>query len=373
MTPTTHDPDEVRNSSPADLAGGPYSNENRAAYFLARNIYLVEGWLFAVQQLAGSHHAFDWSFPNTLSGPFCDAPPMHLFADIDEALRALAIAGGVNAAILIELRRSLDAAAESCARLAELVRDDDREEIRGNYWSLGYDIYNAKCLLPRILSGSVESVSAWFRLGNQVGELLGNDGLPNYRERYWRIVNEILTEAPRVTTADMDRLRNIPILRQVDEISYEQFKLVGEVIDDELRRSLRSVLPSETWFILDDNRRVLTFLGVDVPYETFGTELDMVRVLVQHPRTPLSSSTIITRADHGAGAGQVAAYISRFRRALRATQDRWPESFRNDPGAYEAFILSDPAARKRANSKDTWYKLELPSHRVLHLAAAECI
>jgi hypothetical protein len=367
--------DDVHDAPSAEPDDGKAEPECRAAYVLARNVHLIEGWLFAVRRL--EHYddpGWGWRFPNSLLRSHYDVPPVNVFAEIDDALRDLAVAGRANAAVLVELHRSLDAAAESCARLAEFAKWNEREEIREEHSSFGYDIQTALWLVQRILHGEHNSVDTWFRLGERVGALITEKGLRS-DEWYRSTISEILDDAASISAADVARLRRIlNVQEEKGEDSYRKFKIIAQAIDEEFMRCLGGALPVEAWIVLNDQRRILTFLGVDIPFDDFPDEggLKILRAFIQQPDTLLSTSQIVERAGLGADPNQDKSYVSRFRAVVKKSKEQWPAHFRNAPHeelAEMAFVVCDQRAKKLAKSKDSFYKLSLPAHRVMHVPA----
>ncbi len=317
---------------------------------------------------------WEWWFPKTRFGISYDCVPTELFSEINNALLTLAVSGHLDAAILVELHRLLDATAENCARLADLAKWDLIEEICDSYWSVERDIRFALLLLPRILSGSGDNLFAWRDLGDRVGSFLTDWGTYETIGKYPSNLRAILDDAARISSANLDRFESMPVLKgKVSAETYRNAMYAVHSIDQELIRGLVvGNLPWETWIVLDDKRQVLTFLGVEVRFNAFQESggLDVLRVLINEPQKPISAPDILERAGLVAESRRATEYLCRFRKDLKTTQIDWPATFTKEPDkswAEAAFIVADSYARTMNKSKETWYKLDLPPHRVMHV------
>src|SRR5687768_1718139 len=98
----SHFASDIENSNDGALrrAAGTvaYEIESRSAYVLARNLHLIDGWLFAVRRMADTQEHFeDVEFAATLLPGCYNEPPHRVIDGANHALHTLASAGCTEA------------------------------------------------------------------------------------------------------------------------------------------------------------------------------------------------------------------------------------------------------------------------------------
>jgi hypothetical protein len=188
-------------------------------------------------------------------------------------------------------------------------------------------------------------------------------------EWYSREIQHVAEAGSVIGPAHEERLRLL--LSPIDDVAqlpFVRLKRLAQSIDYMLSRNFGTRTFQDPWIVLDDQRRVLTFLGVNIPFNHFPHlgGLKILRVLMRCAGTSLSGSQIVEQAEISVEAEQIKSYISRLRRVLRATSNRWPHAFQNGQLcelAKAGFIVSDRRAKP-----GSFYRLALRPSNVVYFA-----
>jgi len=372
---------------PADEEAGAHSDELRAAYLLGRNLHMIEGWLNAVHDIAQiEERPWSWEYPDTLFGDSFDIWPEELFSEVDEALRTLALARVVDAAALVELRHLLELMAQDCISTAECAKHNDREGIRDIFWSVRSNIWVAIQFGKQVLVDGPKTIASLQQLGDRIGELLDHLANVGDHESYLDWLDAMIALArellPRESVMRIARVRDLvpsagapAFLSEILHINEQLLYSLNE-LDHQILLKLPHGEAIESYLILDDRRGMLTFLGVEIPFDDFAEAnalggLELLRVLIQRPGRTLNTSELMEKSELHAQPAQVAPYLARFRSVLlKKTEERWPQAVKNGQEykkAKQGFIVPDKSARRSAAGKETWYRLDLPAYRVRYI------
>lgn len=132
----------------------------------------------------------------------------------------------------------------------------------------------------------------------------------------------------------------------------------------------------EPYIVLDDRRRTVTYLGVEISFDDFSEGnalggLKVLRILVQHPGQWLSTRDLLNQSKISSDLPQITAYLSRLRNVLRRYEERWWNAVQNSveySKSRQGFIIPDRGRRPDVG-EGAWYKLDLPSFRVRFVSA----
>jgi hypothetical protein len=324
-----------------------------------------------------------WEFPYTIFGASFNLPPLDRIAEVNEALRSLVLGGFVVGASLVELHRALESATEGCVSVAELAEVDHREEVYEACWSASYDLLVVKQFEERLLTRDAGPPATWRHFGDQLGSVLcfllrSADPLdsPEIITPFIDLGRRLLPPVHINPVADL--IPRSSVRRSLVQIWETSKKLISAIdqLDRLVTENLEKDIAAEPYIVLDDERRVVVFLGADIPFKDFEMAnasggLAMLRVLKDQPGRPLKSSELVERAGLGIEPNGASAYLSRFRIVIRKTETQWPDIARSDPlqrMANCAFIVADRMAKKLARDiTDTWYKLDLSAKYVRHV------
>jgi hypothetical protein len=372
---------------PEDPEPDYWLDPNNAAYLLGRNVWFIQGWLNAVQSIAlVRERPWEWQPPRTLFGSSFDEPPDDQVEQINEALTTLVYAKAVDAATLVELHRAMDGAAEKCAAVAEFAHDDLRGDLCELYESAAYDLTRASDLQKKLLVDQNGSTEQW----RQFGELLGQSVyfLADYFEPtdfqsafacIIRLGRQLLSPESFDEFDQFFRSHVAETTRHTQkEINDKLISLIVK-IDELALQSLQAMVPVFPYVVLDYSRELVVFLESEIAFDAFKKNnaaggIDLLKVLMKTPGKFLSATHLIEECERSIDPLQLYPYISRFRRVIRRTKDRWPDEFKygdNQRRAWSAFIISKRKSKRKvsdiesnSDSVGPAYKLDLPATRI---------
>ncbi len=268
-------------SGPIETSGFEAPSLRDAAYVLGRNIWFLGGWLSAVNFIASTPQStWEWLPPQEIFGESFAVPPVEVATELDGALLRLVHARAVDATILVELHRALDAAIDKCVSIAELAQFDQRYELTELYFSASYDLLCARRLNKEVLTRQVRSLEDWRHFGDLLGETL-----------YWFVggfhpaeIPELVADFTQVgqrllPAGSMDELgclysATISETLDLDEFPswsalQNKFISLTKSLDNRVTEQIRSVTSEKPYLVLDDERERVTFLGATIPFEQF--------------------------------------------------------------------------------------------------------
>ena len=371
----------------AELECDQELDEKHAAYLLGRNIWLIEGWLQSVHSIA-QHPERPWEwFPlQSMFGTSYDSAPTDHFAQINEALISLVNSSAVDAAVLVELHRALDAALEEVESVADFAVDNRRGDLCESYWTAASHLARAGELTTSLLIRKTESPENWRQFGDLLGKLLtllandyGAADFPGWITGVTDLARRLL---PCTTTDQLEQLCNsltdseagtatsqinnklISLLQQLDALS-----------DDVLRKERK---PPGPYIVLSETGEAIVFLGTMIPFKKFHVKnamggIKLLRVFMKSPGEFLSAKDLLDKSGLGIDVNQLYTYLSRFRSVISSTENKWPSEFRrgeNHHRAKNAFIETRRKRRTRTNieiksdPEGPSYKLDLPASRI---------
>jgi hypothetical protein len=350
--------DEAGSQNSNDVEPDEQLDVHLAAYLLRRNLWLIHGWLSTVQEFAAFPGLpWKWEFPSTVFGDSFDTPPEALLIETNDALASLVRARVVDAAALVELHRSLDMAEEKCGLIAELAVADQRGELCEIYWDAAFDIGQAIEFEASLLRNHNERSEQWRQFGNLMGKALyyfGQEGFDPHD--FKEAVSQLMTVGRRLLPPNLiDELDDyyatiFPFELLPGSERYELIELIQN-IDGQSIENLRQGVTSEPYYVLDDQKELVIFLGVEIPFERFQTPprarggLDVFRVLIQEPGKFLSAKELVRKSRRNFDPGQLYSYVSAFRTVINSTDSRWPDEFRyrSDTRSKLVFIIAIPS------------------------------
>jgi hypothetical protein len=352
-------------------------HQNYAAYLLGRNVWFIQGWLNGVQSIAlVDERRWEWAPPKTIFGTSFDIPPDDHVAQINDALVTLVEAKAVEAAVLVELHRAVDVAAEECASIAELAREDRRGEICELYESATYNLVRTSDLQKGLLQIQNGESEQWRQFGDLLGKFLFF--IADYFEpgdfadvfaSLFRLGRILL---PKSSLDELDQLyKSHTASKEYTPLKDINDKLISIIkgIDVSANEILRATEPTSPYLVLDDTQKLVEFLGVGIAFETFqkGNALGgiaVLRVLMSTSGKFITAGDLIDKGRLAIEPHQLYAYISRYRKVIRGTKNLWPDDFKHNRLACKAFIVSDRTRRRRGSGIETKTDTEGPSYKL---------
>ena len=370
------------------VIGDGHAKERRAAYSIGRHLWFIEGWLRAVRSIASiPERPWEWMPPYTLLGTSYSSAPLELFSEIDDALLTLVQAKAVDAAVLVELHRALDAASEKCISIADLAEHNQRDELCELYWNASYDLYCAIRLQRQFLNRQGQLLNPWRQFGDLLGEAVN-----------WFVGQIDPAANPELMTALLklgERLLPSGALYELESLydsvvsdgirfqgvnrSQQMLSLLFEA-DARAAELFAEAATEDPYLILDDEQEVLIIFGTIIPFDVFREAnaaggLDVLRVLIRDPGRFIVAQDVIERSGRTVEPCQLYAYVTRLRCVINRTESSWPGRFRVGDicrRAEMAFVKPQRTKRMRPQNEakvpaGPVYKLDLRPDQVRHI------
>jgi len=380
------DVDERACQAEATVVAG--AAEMRAAYIVGRNPYLLQGWVQSVGEIAGhgNDRPWEWEYPHTLFGDSFSDWPGYFYSDLNDAMRTLVTAHLVDPAVLVEMHRELDIVCQDCTDVAYYASADLREKINEVFWPALRSISIAASMGEHLIVNGPERVHALQRLGNYIGKLLADLAyywdyqpfIPVLRKTTALAIELFAPETPAIV--GLQKL--FPVVDKpclaVPWASRKELLKCLELLDGWIIDQNPVPESVEPYIILDYRQQKLTFLGVEIPFTEFAKAnaqggLEIMRVLIRCPGTPIAVKDIIAKSNSSADAAQIYAYLARFRSVLRGSKRFWPTHIVNGrmyKSANNGFMIADRLTRRQKSGRDSYYRLDLPRFRVRFIPVA---